>query len=256
MKNCIQNFNQPAELIKILFDEFMVNSVDDGTVLIIQRSYKYNCLPFYDSLDKLWMQNDFNLKKFIDMLKVHKLDVMVNIEEIDCNMSKMNWLLSLNNHQIYPLDYFTNKKLVSETDESSNDGVRQICEGIFKYGSDAVTFNNNSKNKNGGESTYGDEKSNYIFKDRLVFLTIKRSNMYFKLQKFKNKFLYEEKCRFRNMRHIKETIDEYFHEDHKKEHNIQNSSNLKKSNAEGDVMELLCEINPTLKGKVYGGGNI
>ena len=262
MKNCIQNFYEPGEIIKTLFDEHMIQSLDSGTVLVIQRSYQYNCLPFYDSLDKLWMQNDFSVSNFIDKLKVYKLDVSINIEEIDCNMSKMNWLLSLNNNQIYPLDYFNNKNLLSENIEnSSNDGVRQICEGIFKYGSDAVTFSNKDKSET---TSYGDEKNNYIFKDRLVFLTIKRSSMYFTLQKFKNRYLYEEKSKFRNIKHIQDTMSDYFQKEEnkmtKKKEKEKENKNIKEFNqrkntdgrcsVEDDVMGILFEIDPSLKNKV------
>jgi hypothetical protein len=257
MKNCIQNFNNPSDIITTLFDDFMVQSVDSGTILIIQRSYQYNCLPFYDSLDKLWMQNDFSINNFIDSLKVHKLEITTSIEEIDCNMSKMNWLLSLNRNQIYPLDFFNNKKLLSENvEDTNNDGVRQVCEGIFKYGSDAVTFDN--KDKGGEAMSYGDEKNNYIFKDRLVFLTIKRSNKYFQLQKFKKRYLYEEKSKFRNVKHIQDTMSDYFEkedakikrrEDFKRKETGQKIE-IKNVSVEDDVMNLLFEIDPSLKNKV------
>lgn len=263
IKNCIQNFSKPDDLIKTLFDNYIIDSLDKGTVLVIQRSYKYNCLPFYDSLDNLWMTHDFNLNEFIDKLKVHKLDVAINIEEIDCNMSKTSWLLSLNNHQIYPLNFL---KMKLNIREDNTDGVRQICEGIFKYNEDIdrmkhnVNYNANSRNYEfqGYVSNDNNNENNFIFRDRLMFLTIKRSDNYLKLEKFKKQFLIENRFFFKNIDQIQDTVSNYFDHQESSRGGKSKSNKVNKTNkssnvkVEDDVMDILFEIDPSLEGKIFG----
>jgi hypothetical protein len=157
IKNCIQHIKSPESFIETVFENYC-QAKDSASVVVVQRLFKTN-LPFYDLVYKVWSENDFNIESFIKTLSLQNFDVNCRIEQLECDLSKMKWLFSMAKKSIYPLNCIKH-----DDARSSNEGVREICEGMFKY---------------------NDDRSTYVFRDCLAFLTVKRSENYFKLKNFR-----------------------------------------------------------------------
>jgi hypothetical protein len=157
VKNCIQHISQPERFIHNIFAK-LSKANDLASILVVQRLFKTNVLPFYSFINKEWSKCDLNIESLIKTLTTQNFDVNFNIECLECDLSKMNWLFSMADKDIYPLN------CIKYDERNSNEGVREICEGIFKY---------------------NDDHSAYVFHDRMAFLKITRSDNYFKLKDFK-----------------------------------------------------------------------
>lgn len=128
LKDAIQCMDDP----KTTFKNIQKCLNPGGKVLIINRSAPMNTLPVFTDAKLRLEQYDQSYEVFIQELQKCGLDVTWDIECLPIIMSKDKWYGML--HERFP----SQMELVSDYEVRL--GLRELSEGVFKYGDHPVEF--------------------------------------------------------------------------------------------------------------------
>ena len=129
LKDAIHYFDNPKEAFRNIFSTL---SQDRGKLLIVHRPAFMNTLPLFSDAKERMLQNDEPYMGIIQDLQSCNLDVRWEIECLPVVMPKTKWLAMVKER--FP------QQLESVSQYEVGGGIRELTEGVLKYGGDMVEF--------------------------------------------------------------------------------------------------------------------
>ena len=128
LKDAIQFFDEPQKC----YENMMRSLAEFGKILVIHRPAQMNTLPlFTDAKDRL-MENDQPFLSIIRDLQDVGLDVQWEIQCVPIIMPRLTWMSMVREKFPAQLEIVSSHEIKS--------GIRELNEGVLKYGGDIVEF--------------------------------------------------------------------------------------------------------------------